>query len=74
MDSFKWASTSVAIKGQRRISEAQLIAPALFSGIVGILLGMLTFHHKTAKPTFQIKLALAAIMFACAAYYFTQMV
>ena len=53
----------LAKKGARRISEAQLIAPTLLGGIAGILLGMLAFHHKTKKTSFQIKLALALMAF-----------
>jgi len=52
-----------AAKGRRRISEAQLLVPVLFSGIVGVVAGMLAFRHKTAKHSFQIKLALAFAAF-----------
>ncbi len=52
-----------AAKGQRRISEIQLLVPVLFSGIIGVVAGMLTFRHKTAKRSFQIKLVLALALF-----------
>lgn len=62
----------LAIKGSRRISEAQLIAPTLLGGIIGIVLGMLAFRHKTAKRSFQLKLALTLIIFTAAVYLYTQ--
>jgi len=58
----------LAKKGRRRIPEAQLIAPALLGGMIGILLGMLAFRHKTKKSRFQIKLAGAIILFAGLVY------
>ena len=58
----------LAIKGRRRISEAQLLAPVLFSGIVGVVAGMLAFRHKTAKASFQIKLAFSFGLFLVLAY------
>lgn len=59
---------SLSIKGHDRIREAQLLAPVLFSGIIGVLLGMVVFHHKTAKPYFQLKLAGAFTIFAGGIY------
>jgi uncharacterized membrane protein YsdA (DUF1294 family) len=41
-----------AIHHQWRISESTLLSVALFGGSLGILFGMLVFHHKTAKPLF----------------------
>ena len=46
----------LAVKNQRRIPEAQLIAPALLGGCPGIVLGMICFRHKTKKRSFQLKL------------------
>lgn len=45
---------------KRRISERALMTAAVF-GIVGGLLGMLTFHHKTKKPKFAVGLPLIFI-------------
>ncbi len=59
---------SLSIKGHDRLREAQLLAPVLFSGIVGVVLGMLVFHHKTAKRHFQFKLAAAFAIFAGGIY------
>ena len=39
---------------RRRVSEAALMVLALLGGGVGILGGMLLFHHKTRKPRFYI--------------------
>jgi uncharacterized membrane protein YsdA (DUF1294 family) len=58
-----------ATKGRRRISEAQLLVPVLFSGIIGVVTGMLVFHHKTAKRSFQIKLAIALALFLGLAWF-----
>ena len=58
----------LAIKHKRRIPEAQLLAPVLFSGILGVVLGMLFFRHKTAKRHFQFKLAVAFAIFAAGIY------
>jgi uncharacterized membrane protein YsdA (DUF1294 family) len=58
----------LAVKQKNRIPEAQLIAPTLFGGFPGVLLGMILFRHKTAKKSFQLKLALALILFCAMAY------
>lgn len=56
----KW----LAVKQNPRIPEAQLIAPTLFGGFPGILLGMALFRHKTKKRSFQLKLLFALILFS----------
>lgn len=53
----------LAEKQRHRISEAQLIAPTLFGGFPGVLLGMLLFRHKTKKRSFQLKLLFALFLF-----------
>lgn len=61
----------LAHKERRRISEIQLLMPVLFSGIIGVIAGMMVFHHKTAKTSFKIKLALTFLLFlATVAYLF----
>lgn len=59
----------LAVKQKNRIPEAQLIAPTLFGGIVGVLLGMILFRHKTVKKSFQLKLLLVFILFCAIAYF-----
>lgn len=59
----------LAEKQKSRISEAQLIAPTLFGGFPGVLLGMILFRHKTVKKSFQFKLLLALILFIGVAYF-----
>jgi uncharacterized membrane protein YsdA (DUF1294 family) len=56
--------------GARRVSEARLIAPVLLGGLPGILLGMSVFRHKTAKRSFQLKLAALALVFAVGVGWF----
>ncbi len=53
----------LAEKQRHRFSEAQLIAPTLFGGFPGVLLGMLLFRHKTKKRSFQLKLLFALFLF-----------
>lgn len=57
-----------AIKQRWRIPEIQLIAPVLIGGLPGLLIGMILFRHKTKKASFQLKLALATLIFAGTVY------
>lgn len=59
----------LAVKQKNRIPEVQLIAPTLFGGIGGVLLGMILFRHKTVKKSFQLKLLLVFILFCAIAYF-----
>ncbi|WP_026478341.1 DUF1294 domain-containing protein [Alkaliphilus transvaalensis] len=43
-----------AKKGQDRISELTFMALAFFGGAIGILLGMVSFHHKISKKKFYV--------------------
>lgn len=45
---------------KHRIPEATLMTAALF-GVMGALVGMITFHHKTRKPKFIIGVPLILI-------------
>jgi uncharacterized membrane protein YsdA (DUF1294 family) len=45
-----------------RVSERTLWLTALAGGFVGIILGALTFHHKTSKGEFWPPVVLAAIL------------
>jgi uncharacterized membrane protein YsdA (DUF1294 family) len=47
----------------RRVSEFQLCLIAALGGWPGGFLGMLTFRHKTAKPGFKLKFAVALLIF-----------
>jgi uncharacterized membrane protein YsdA (DUF1294 family) len=59
----------MASKHRRRISEAQLIAPTLLGGFLGVLLGMIVFRHKTRKKSFWLKLLLTLIAYSAAMYF-----
>jgi len=48
----------------RRVSEFKLALLSALGGWPGGLLGMILFHHKTAKWSFKLKFALALIPFA----------
>ena len=43
-----------------RVPEVWFFLFSLAGGFLGIVLGMLAFHHKTSKRSFQIKIAAAA--------------
>jgi len=43
-----------------RVPEIWFFLISLAGGFVGVVLGMLAFHHKTSKRSFQIKIAAAA--------------
>lgn len=54
----KWMAAS----GARRIPEATLWLASALGGTVGALAAMQTFRHKTRKASFQIVLALIAML------------
>lgn len=58
-----------ARKGRWRIPEATLMLMALLGGGIGILAGMLCFHHKTHKPRFTVGvpaiLLMEVLFFVC---------
>jgi uncharacterized membrane protein YsdA (DUF1294 family) len=53
---------SIAGSKRTRLPEAVLLALTLLGGTVGAILGMLVFRHKTAKPSFQVKLGLVIVV------------
>jgi len=48
--------------GSRRIPEALFFMVSLVGGFFGVVLGMLVFHHKTSKRSFQLKILIAAVL------------
>jgi uncharacterized membrane protein YsdA (DUF1294 family) len=50
--------------GKGRVSEFHLVFVGAIGGSPGGLLGMLVFRHKTAKLSFQLKYALAFLVWA----------
>jgi uncharacterized membrane protein YsdA (DUF1294 family) len=48
--------------GSRRIPEALLLMVSLVGGFAGVVLGILVFHHKTNKRSFQLKIFVAAVL------------
>jgi uncharacterized membrane protein YsdA (DUF1294 family) len=60
----KWRAN----RGGRRISEAALCWVSALGGWPGGLLGMLVFHHKSAKGSFQLKFAAAFLVWAGLVY------
>jgi uncharacterized membrane protein YsdA (DUF1294 family) len=55
-------------EGQRRVSEFHLVLIAALGGWLGGLLAMVLFRHKTAKLSFQLKFAVAFLVFAGLVY------
>ena len=45
-----------------RIPEMWFFVISVAGGVVGVVLGMFAFHHKTSKTSFQVKIALAALL------------
>ena len=54
-----------AIKNRWRISEATLLISSLIGGVIGGLLGMSVFHHKTKKMKFKILMPLILMLHIC---------
>jgi uncharacterized membrane protein YsdA (DUF1294 family) len=52
---------SATIKSERA-PEIWFVMISVVGGFVGVILGMLIFHHKTSKTSFQIKIVMAAIL------------
>ena len=51
-----------SIKRYWRISENNLLGLSFLGGSLGILLGMILFHHKTKKKKFQILIPISIII------------
>ncbi|KJF25565.1 membrane protein [Clostridium aceticum] len=51
-----------AKKNQWRIQELTFMIMALLGGAIGILIGMVTFHHKQSKKKFYIGIPLLYII------------
>jgi len=45
-----------------RIPEVWFFTISVAGGVIGVVLGMFAFHHKTSKTSFQAKIALAAVL------------
>lgn len=54
----KWA----AVTSKPRIPEILLLLLAFTGGIIGALLGMMVFRHKTSKPAFKNKLLVLLLL------------
>ena len=51
-----------ARRGGRRVPESTLVLSGLVSGTVGAWLGVHLLRHKTRKPSFLVRLALASVV------------
>lgn len=52
----------MAIRHQWRIPERTFFLLGLIGGAIGILIGMILFHHKTSKPKFVLIIAFDLII------------
>jgi len=48
--------------GASRIPEFWFYLISLAGGVLGVIMGMFAFHHKTNKTSFQIKIAVAMVL------------
>ena len=48
--------------GSERVPELWLFLISLAGGFTGVVLGILVFHHKVSKLSFQLKIGAAAII------------
>ncbi len=65
---FAWDKFRAGGSGRNRISEFSLVAIGAIGGWPGGLLAMLLFRHKTGKLSFQLKYALAFVVWASLVY------
>ncbi len=65
---FAWDKFRSGGPGRNRISEFNLAGIGALGGWPGGLLAMLLFRHKTAKISFQLKYALAFVVWAVLIY------
>ncbi len=61
---FAWDKFRAGGSARSRISELSLVAIGAIGGWPGGLVAMLLFRHKTAKLSFQLKYALAFVVWA----------
>ena len=61
---FGWDKHRAKRPGKSRISENHLLTVSILGGCPGSLAGMLFFRHKTAKTSFKLKFAVAAVIWA----------
>lgn len=63
-----WQDKQASVRGERRVSEADLLGLALIGGSPGAFVARRRFRHKTRKEPFSIRLNLiAAIQVGAAA-------
>ncbi|MCJ8154853.1 DUF1294 domain-containing protein [Chryseobacterium sp. SSA4.19] len=60
-----------AVRHQRRISEASLLACTFLGGTIGAIAGMLIFRHKVSKKSFLVKFGLVLLVQAVVIYLLT---
>ncbi len=48
--------------GSERVPELWFFLISVAGGFMGVVLGIFVFHHKISKPSFQLKIGVAAIL------------
>lgn len=54
----KWKAKS----GRWRTSEWHLMVPGILGGIIGVMVGMKVFHHKTRKMSFKVPIIVILLL------------
>ena len=55
-----------------RVPELWFFLISVAGGFMGVLLGIFVFHHKISKPSFQLKIGVAAIIAIVILFFLTR--
>lgn len=55
-----------------RVPELWFFLISLAGGFMGVVLGIFVFHHKISKPSFQLKIGVAAILAILILFFLTR--
>jgi uncharacterized membrane protein YsdA (DUF1294 family) len=52
-----------------RVPEMWFFLISLAGGVIGVVVGMFAFRHKTSKRSFQVKIAIAAVLLTSVLFF-----
>ena len=55
-----------------RVPELWFFLISVAGGFMGVMLGVFVFHHKVSKPSFQLKIGVAAILAILILFFLTR--
>ena len=58
--------------GSERVPELWFFLISVAGGFMGVVLGIFVFHHKISKPSFQLKIGVAAILAIVILFFLTR--